>query len=140
MKDDPAILAVPHATPEDIQAITETCRIYTEGWFTANEEAVRHSLHPELVKRGIWFYEKRGKHEVGHTLTAEVMVNATKAGGGSNATESEKTFEITVLDVFRHIANVKVISYPFMDYLLLAKIDDRWGVALSCMKYDMETK
>jgi hypothetical protein len=30
------------------------------------------------------------------------------------------------LDVFRHIASVKVISLDFVDYLHLAKIEDTW--------------
>jgi hypothetical protein len=54
------------------------------------------------------------------------MVIWTNDGGGSNAPETEKTFEITVLDVFRQIATAKVSSYPYMDYLHLAKIDGCW--------------
>jgi len=126
MEVNPVIPAIPQATPEDIQAITETCRDYTEGWFTANEERMRHSLHPELVKRGIKFWQKRGKLDLGEVLSAKEMVNFTKEGGGSNAPETEKTFEVTVLDVFRHIATAKVSSYPYMDYLQLAKIDGQW--------------
>jgi hypothetical protein len=55
-----------------------------------------------------------------------MMVAFTQEGGGSDAPESEKTYEITVLDVFRHIATAKVLSHPYMDYLHLAKLNDRW--------------
>ena len=54
MKNNSAIPSVPQATPEDIQAITEASRDYAEGWFTANAEQMRRSLHPQLVKRTIW--------------------------------------------------------------------------------------
>jgi hypothetical protein len=65
MNVNPGIPGVPQATPEDIQAITETCRDYTEGWFTANEKHMRRALHPELVKRGFKFWQNRGILDIG---------------------------------------------------------------------------
>ncbi len=125
-KDNPAIPSVSQATTEDIQAITETSRDYVEGWFTANEERMRRCLHPDLVKRTIMRDPKRGIWELRRPLDAQMMVALTQEGGGSDAPESERTYEITILDVFRHIATVKVLSHPYMDYLHIAKINDRW--------------
>jgi hypothetical protein len=123
---------VPPATPEDIQAITEVSLDYTEGWFTADAERMRRSLHPELVKRSIWHDTQNDTWKVQPTLTAEAMVGYTQEGGGSAHPESEKVFEIEVLDAFRHIATVKVSSYPYMDYLHLAKLDGRWWI-INCL-------
>ena len=50
----------------------------------------------------------------------------TRAGGGSDIPEVERIFEILILDVFRHIACVKVISRDMMDYLHLARLNDQW--------------
>ena len=69
---------------------------------------------------------ERGDWELGRTATAEMMVGWTRDGDGHTAVARERAFEITVQDVFRHIATVKVLSYPFMDYLHVAKIGDRW--------------
>ncbi len=123
---------VPPATPEDIQAITEVSRDYTEGWFTADAERMQRALHPALVKRTIWHDLHDDAWKVGRTLTAEAMVGFTREGGGSTHPESEKVFEIEVLDALRHIATVKVSSYPYMDYLHLAKIADRWWI-INCL-------
>ena len=120
------------ATPEDIKAIIEVSRDYTEGWFTANEERVRRSLHPELVKRTIWYDLQNDTWQVGNTLTAEVMVGFTREGGGSALQEFEKAYEVCILDVFRDIATVKVYSYPYMDYLHLVKINGRWLI-VNCL-------
>jgi hypothetical protein len=132
MKSNPVIPPVSPAAPEDIQAITEICRDYTEGWFTANEERMRRSLHPQLVKRTIWHDLQKGTWQPGNSHSAEAMVGYTRDGGGSALTESEKAFEIVVLDVFRDIATVKVHSYPYMDYLHLVKINERWSI-LNCL-------
>jgi hypothetical protein len=114
------------ATPEDIEGITQAARDYAEGWFTADVERMRRCLHPDLVKRSIQLDPQRGTWELRPPANGQMMVAYTQDGGGRDAPEAEKTFEITVLDVFRHIATVKVLSYPFMDYLHLAKLNNRW--------------
>lgn len=60
------------------------------------------------------------------------MASATRRGGGSAMRESEKVYESMILDVFRDIATVKVSSNPFMDYLHIARINDRW-VIVNCL-------
>lgn len=126
------IPSVPPATPEDIQAITEIARDYIEGWFTADAERMSHALHPELVKRTIWHDLHKDIWHVEPTLTAEAMIRYTQNGGGSKLLDLEKSFEVVILDAFRHIATVKVSSYPYMDYLHLAKMDGRWWI-VNCL-------
>ena len=113
-------------TPEDIEGITQASRDYAEGWFTADAERMRRCLHPELVKRTIMRDPQRGTWELRRPADAQMMITFTQEGGGSDAPESERTYEIKILDVFRHIATVKVLSYPYMDYLHIAKINDQW--------------
>jgi hypothetical protein len=60
--------------------------------------------------------------------TAQMMVEFTREGGGSDVPEAERTYEIIVQDVFRHIACVKVVSRDMMDYLHLAKLNDAWFI------------
>ena len=69
MKNNSAIPSVPQATPEDIQAITNQ-RDYAEGWFTANAEQMRRSLHPRLVKRTIWHDLQTGTSQPGNSHDA----------------------------------------------------------------------
>jgi hypothetical protein len=126
MQINPVHYSVLQATPEDIEAITETSRDYIEGWFTADEERMRRCLHPQLVKRTIWHVLPVNTWQLSPPRDAEMMAKFTREGGGNDAPESERTYEITILDVFRHIATVKVSSHPFMDYLHLAKINEKW--------------
>ena len=142
MNSSPVIPPVPPATPEDIQAIIETAQDYAEGWFTANAERMRRCLHPDLVKRSIWHDQKNDKWNVRRTLTAEIMVEYTREGGGSEHPAHEKVFDVEVLDVFLHIATVKVLSYPYMDYLHIAKMDGRWQIVhcLYALREGVETE
>ncbi|HLO18125.1 MAG TPA: nuclear transport factor 2 family protein [Anaerolineales bacterium] len=127
-----SIPSVPPATKEDIRAIIEAARDYTEGWFTADVERMARALHPELVKRSIWHDLENDAWKVRRTLTADMMVGYTREGGGSELPDHEKVFDVEVLDVFRHIATVKVSSYPYMDYLHIAKMDGRWQI-VNCL-------
>jgi ketosteroid isomerase-like protein len=123
---DDAGLSVAAPEPGDIEAITEIARAYIEGWFDGDEERMRRCLHPDLVKRTIYRDPKSGEWGLGRPSTAEMMVGWTRDGEGRTTVARERAFEIEVQDVFRHIAAVRVLSYPYMDYLHVAKIGNRW--------------
>jgi Putative lumazine-binding len=113
-------------TPNDVDLITRTSRDYIEGWYTADVELMQRCLHPELVKRTIAYDAQQETWLLRPPTTASMMAEYTRDGGGSDAPEAERTFELTVHDVFRHIACVKVVSRDFMDFIHLAKLNDRW--------------
>jgi Putative lumazine-binding len=113
-------------TPHDVELITRTSQDYIEGWYTADVERMRRCLHPELVKRTIAYDARREHWLLRPPITASMMAEYTRDGGGSDAPEAERTFELIVQDVFRHIACFKLVSRAFMDYLHLAKLNDRW--------------
>jgi len=54
------------------------------------------------------------------------MIGWTRDGVGRTAVARGRPFRIAIEDVFRHIASVKVLLLPYMDYLHIAKIGDRW--------------
>ena len=117
---------IPHL--EDVEGITQASRDYIEGWYSADAERMQRALHPDLVKRTLMHDEQRDTWLLRRPTTAEGMVEHTRDGGGSWVSEPERTFEIVILDVFRHIASVKVTSRDMMDYLHLVKLNDRWSI------------
>ena len=58
-----------------------------------------------------------------HEDPTEQLVVDTASGEGTGFDPSQ---EVIVLDVFRDIATVKVRSAPFVEYLHLARFDNRW--------------
>jgi len=115
-------------SPEDIDGLTQASRDYIEGWYSADAERMRRCLHPELVKRTLMYEAQQGTWLVRHPSTAEMMVKFTQGGGGSDVPEVERTYEITIQDVFRHIACVQVVSRDMIDYLHLVKLNDQWFI------------
>jgi hypothetical protein len=114
-------------TQEDFDAIMGSSLDYVEGWYNADAERMRRCLHPDLVKRTIIRDPGQGKWRLWRPTTAQMLVAYTGEGGGSDVPESERVYQITILDVFRHIASVKCISPWYVDYLQLAKFDgQRW--------------
>jgi hypothetical protein len=114
------------ASPDDLAAITAIARDYIEGWLDGDETRMRRCLHPELVKRTVRPDPETGALRLGRPADAEMMAEWTRNREGQTVVAHERAFEITIQDAFRHIASVQVLSYPFMDYLHVAKIGDRW--------------
>jgi hypothetical protein len=113
---------------EDVEAITSVARDYIEGWLDGDDHRMRRALHPNLVKRTVALDREHGEWRLGRPADAEMMVGWTRDGEGRTNVADERVFEITIHDVFRHIASVKVRSHPYMDYLHVAKIGDRWFI------------
>ena len=126
MSSYPVNVSVTPPSAEDFEAIKSVARDYVEGWFDGDEERMRHCLHPELVKRTIRHDLQSGEWRLGRPADAEMMAGWTRDGEGRTAVAEERAFEITIQDVFRHIASVKVLSHPYMDYLHVAKFDRQW--------------
>jgi hypothetical protein len=113
---------------DDIEAIKATARDYVEGYFDGDESRMRRCLHPELVKRTIWRDPQGGDWRLGRPSSAEAMAGWARDGAGRTAVDHGRPIEITIENVFRHIASVKVVSQPFVDYLHVASVGDRWVI------------
>jgi hypothetical protein len=115
-------------SPEDVAAIDAIAHDYVEGWFDGDEARMRRCLHPELVKRTIYHDPATDEWSLGRPADAAMMIDWTREGEGRTDVPSEREFEVIIEHVFRHIASVRVFSTPYMDYLQIAKIGDRWWI------------
>ena len=111
---------------KDTEAITKAALDYIEGWYEGNAERMERALHPELAKRGIFVDKKTGKIAM-RSVGAADMVKYTKAGAGKSPEKKEKV-KLTVLDMFKNTACVKLVSPDFVDYLQLARYKDGWAI------------
>jgi hypothetical protein len=114
------------ARDADIKAIHEAVEDYYGGWYEANPERMERCLHPDLAKRAIKL-DENGKEYLRH-LTKNIMVNATKDGGGSDVPAIKKTWTITILDSYEEIATVKVVAGEYMEYIHLVRQEGQWQV------------
>ena len=110
---------------EDFDAIWQATLDYIEGWYNADAERMRRCLHPDLVKRTIGRDAESGELQLWRPTTADMLVTFTEEGRGTDVPEPERVYQLTIVDVFRHIAMVNCVSPQFVDYLQLANFGDR---------------
>jgi len=110
----------------DNAAIYQVVSDYYGGWYTPDAKCMEGCLHADLVKRAIKL-DEAGKEYLLH-LTKEVMVDATRKGGGSDAPAEKKNWTITILDRYEEMAAVKVASGEYMEYIQLTKQAGQWQI------------
>jgi hypothetical protein len=107
-------------------AIKQTALDYIEGWYEGNAERMERALHPELAKR-IVRTNKEGMSQFSQ-MSAMALVQGTKRGGGKNTPKENQQKDVTILDVFENAASVKVVASDWVDYLHMAKFNNRWVI------------
>lgn len=113
-------------TKKDELAVKQAALDYIEGWYEANPERMERALHPDLVKRYV-IKLPTGK-EILESVSAQAMVEMTRAGGGSKTPKEKQQNEVVVLDIDGDIATAKATSADYVDYLQLAKTNGQWKI------------
>ena len=106
------------------EAIRATVMNYIEGWYEGNPERMEKALHPDLAKRGVQVLPATGT-TILNFASARNMVEYTRAGFGKLPAE-ERNIKLTIFDVYKTTASVKVTSAKFIDYAHLVKCDRKW--------------
>ena len=105
-------------TADDLTSIERAATDYIEAWLTGDADRMADCLHPDLTKRSI------DDNAVG-AMTHRDMVEATRAGRGMML---PRDYEVTIEDAFRNIATARVNSARYVDYLHIARFEDRWRI------------
>jgi hypothetical protein len=111
---------MPGGPTNDRDAVVQTALDYIEGWYHADGVRMESALHANLAKRRV-----TPTGEVWE-VTKEWMVEATADGRGAIEHPDRGRRDVTILDMTDTIACVKLVSEKFVDYLHLAKSEDRW--------------
>jgi hypothetical protein len=107
-------------------AIKQTALDYIEGWYSGNPERMERALYTDLSKRGVFVNPETGKTLV-RPVTAEALVGYAKKGAGKKP-EDEWAIELTIQDIYRNTASVKIVSVDFIDYAHIGKVDGEWKI------------
>lgn len=111
-------------TADDLESIERAATDYIEAWLTGDADRMADCLHPDLTKRSIDIDVTGGRHTV-YAMTHRDMVDATRAGRGMKLPPD---YEVTIQDAFRNIATARVDSASYVDYLQIARFEDRWRI------------
>ena len=109
---------------EDIASIERAARDYIEGYLTGDAERMADCLHPEFTKRSTEPDESSGALRIDAMSRADMVAVAARGRGA----RWPKAYTLTVHDAFRNIASVTVNSAGYVDYLHIARFEDRWRI------------
>lgn len=114
-------------TNDESTLVKNAAMDYVEGWYEGNVERMQRSLHPDLVKRAVRKHPKTGRPILNH-LSKTTMIEYTNAGGGKDTPKDKLFYDVTILDIYKGIATVKGVSANYVDYIHLAKWNDKWMI------------
>jgi hypothetical protein len=123
----------------DSAAIRETLLNYVEGWYEGNAARMQRALYPDLAKRIVRKNPKTGKEYL-EKMTAKELITGTGTDGGCIADSPEsrpkctlipkerQQKDITIFDIYQDEASAKVVFLGWVDYVHLARINERWVI------------
>ena len=125
-----AAIALPtmsHAqSAADSAAIRAPALDYIEGGYAGNAERMERAVHPDLAKR-IMNTDQRGRRVLGHQSAMTLVLN-TRNGGGKDTPAAEQRKDVRILDIFGNTASVRIDADSWVDYLHVARWNDRWVI------------
>lgn len=111
---------------DELSAIKQTAFNYMDSWYKANSKMMKQSLHKKLAKRSL--IKSAGGKKTLRLTSASKMVGYTGGGYGANLWYDNLKIEVIVLDYYKDIASVKVITPHYYEYLHLIKIEKKWVI------------
>ena len=113
-------------------AITVVAQSYMDAYYTADAARMQKALHPDFHKRTL--QTVNGHTEISED-TVQSMVEGVRLGSGKEIPAAERVQKIEVLDVYRDVASVKVITGRWIDYMHLSKLNGEWPVLDVVLQY-----
>ncbi len=107
---------------DDSAAVRTTVTNYIEAYYTGDARRMEQTLHPHYLKHMI-----HGDIPV-REKTGSEMVREVRTHGPADLPQSNKTEEVTVLDVAGSIASAKLVTPGWVDYMTLEKVNAEWKI------------
>ena len=106
--------------------VAAVVRDYFEGWYTGDADRVSRALHPDMVKR--YVEALPSGRQVVQSATRDLMIEMTRAGGGSKTPPERRNIVVDVLEVSGDIAIARASSFQYLEYLSLARCNGQWTI------------
>jgi hypothetical protein len=118
-------LPVAAQTSADSAAVRATALDYVDGWYEGNGDRMQRAVHPDLAKRIV---DSRANGSALSHMTAATLVDYTRRGGGKNTPADQQVRNVRILDMFRNVAMVRAEMAGWIDFMQIAKFNDRWVI------------
>ena len=114
---------------QDRAAVKRAAMDYIEGFYYGDTLKIKRSIHSDLSKYG-YSIDKTTKAYKGKQMTYERAIEFSRdvALDPQWAAPNGAIKKIKILDIQDKIACVRVKAYWGIDYMLMAKLNDRWMI------------
>jgi peroxiredoxin len=110
----------------DEEAIRQTALDYIEGYYSGDAARMERAIHPDLNKAAPRDLPQTGRTTMNYT-TWSGLIELTRAKTGM-LDDTARHIYVEILDTGNDVANVKVVSANFTDYLQIVKLDGDWKI------------
>lgn len=111
---------------QDNAAIKQTALDYADGYYSGAVERMEKAILPDLNKAVPTKLPQITNVVLGYS-TYSGLIEQTRAKLGL-LDEDKRKLSVSVLNINGEVANAKVLSAKFNDYLQLVKIDNQWKI------------
>ncbi|HET8824620.1 MAG TPA: nuclear transport factor 2 family protein [Terriglobales bacterium] len=106
----------------DSAAIQATVTNYIEGYYAGDAARMQATLHPHYLKHMI-----HGNIPM-REWNGQQMVESVRSNGPADMPASEKTEQVSVMDISGDMASAKLVTPHWTDYMTLAKVNGSWKI------------
>ena len=113
-------------TKNDRVDIKEAALSYMDSWYKGDPKRMKQSLHKKLAKRSL---QKSigGNNLLGFTSASD-MISYTRGGVGERLGWDGIDIKVVVLDHYKDIASVKIVTPHYYEYLHMIRIANEWRI------------
>ena len=117
------------AAQDTKKEVERACLDYIEGFYEGDTSKLIRCLNPSLYKFGYWQDKKTGKYAPDGNMSWRQAVDyAKRVYEKKNFAKANAPKKVEILDVMNTIAAAKVTAWWGVDYVLLAKQNDKWMI------------
>ncbi len=107
-------------------AIESTAVDYLMAWYKGDSKLMQATIHPHMSKKIV--FDTGHKNGALAYLSAQDLLAQTTRKRTEDHNLHDLRKRVTVLDVYRNTATVKVDTDNWVDYLHLAKVAGQWKI------------
>lgn len=122
-----AAAPAPAQTSDDREAVRQAALDYVEGIYMVQPQRIERSVHPALVKRGLYRRPEDTTYQPMGQMTFDQLV-ALAGSWNRDGKQDTSIKDVVVLDVLDTTAAAKVTAAWGTDYMQLVKHDGRWRI------------
>ena len=99
---------------------------YLMAWYQGDSELMQRTIDPNMAKKIV--FDTGNSNGALAYLSARDLLTQTKKKRGQSMDFEDIKKDVTILDVYRNTATVKVETINWIDYLHMAKVSGEWRI------------